>query len=55
MNSKTKRLIIMEITTILYDHGESFIDDDGVDKKVCKEVAQEIADTIEQYVEQEDE
>ena len=41
---KAKELIVM----ILEQRGEGFLDDDGVDIRVCEEVAEEILDTLEE-------
>jgi len=47
INKNTRDAIKKDITTILYDRGEGFLDDEGVDEKVCEDVAEEIVKYLE--------
>ena len=40
------------ISSIIYEHGEGLLDDDGVDETVCDEVADEIVAFVTQMLSQ---
>jgi hypothetical protein len=48
LSDQSKQEIHDHIAGILLDRGESFLNDDGVDEKVCGDIATEITGYIDQ-------